>query len=310
MMKIIPYGRQSISKEDIAEVVKILESDYLTQGPVIPEFEQQIVDTVQASYGVAVNSATSALHIACMALGLTKGDYLWTSPITFVASANCARYCGAEVDFVDIDLSTGLISIEKLEIKLKKAEKEGNLPKILIPVHLAGTSCEMKSIKKLSNKYGFFIIEDSSHAIGGYYREVPVGSCKFSDISVFSFHPVKIITTGEGGIATTNNRSLAEKMRLLRSHGIEKKYENFEYEIEGPWSYEQQFLGFNYRMSEISAALGLSQLKKLDGFVKIRSHIHSKYQKSFKKFPITINPIPNQVRSSHHLSFFQLRSTG
>ena len=302
----IPYGRQFIDDEDIKSVLSILKSDYLTQGPNIEVFEKQLSKRVNAKYGVAVNSATSALHVACMALGLEVGDYLWTTPITFVASANCAIYCGANVDFVEVNMDSGLIDIEAFKCKLVKAEKNGKLPKIVVPVHLAGTSCDMKSIKELSKKYGFYILEDASHAVGGTYYDNPVGSCRYSDICVFSFHPVKIITTGEGGIATTNNYLLDQKMRLFRSHGIEKNKIKFENEISGPWAYEQQMLGYNYRMSEISAALGISQLKKLDNFIKLRSINYQKYVELLKELPISMNLIPDKVCSSHHLSFLKL----
>ena len=302
----IPYGRQFIDDEDIKSVLSILKSEYLTQGPNIEVFENQLSNRVNAKYGVAVNSATSALHVACMALGLGVGDYLWTTPITFVASANCAIYCGANVDFVEVNMDTGLIDVEALKCKLVKAEKDGKLPKIIVPVHLAGTSCDMKSIKELSKKYGFYILEDASHAVGGTYYDHPVGSCRYSDICVFSFHPVKIITTGEGGIATTNSYLLDQKMRLLRSHGIERDKIKFENEIPGPWAYEQQMLGYNYRMSEISAALGISQLKKLDKFIKLRSINYQKYVELLKKLPVSMNLIPDKVSSSHHLSFLKL----
>lgn len=302
----IPYGRQFIDDEDIKSVLSILNSEYLTQGPNIEVFENQLSNRVNVKYGVAVNSATSALHVACMALGLGVGDYLWTTPITFVASANCAIYCGANVDFVEVNMDTGLIDVEALKCKLVKAEKDGKLPKIVVPVHLAGTSCDMKSIKELSKKYGFYILEDASHAVGGTYYDHPVGSCRYSDICVFSFHPVKIITTGEGGIATTNSYLLDQKMRLLRSHGIERDKIKFENEIPGPWAYEQQMLGYNYRMSEISAALGISQLKKLDKFIKLRSINYQKYVELLKKLPVSMNLIPDKVSSSHHLSFLKL----
>ena len=254
----IPYGRQTITESDISSVVEVLRSPYLTQGPAVPAFEEAVAAQVNATYGVAVNSATSALHIACLALGLGPGDCLWTSPITFVASANCARYCGADVDFVDIDPATGLISLDVLERKLKQAEREGCLPKVLVPVHLCGTSCDMVAIGALAERYGFSVLEDASHAIGGRYRGQPVGDCRHSDITVFSFHPVKIITTAEGGLATTNDPQLAQCMVDLRSHGITKDDARFELPALGPWSYEQQQLGFNYRMTDLQAALGLS----------------------------------------------------
>ena len=263
----VPYGRQSINEADIEAVVNILRSPFLTQGPVVPSFEKAVATTVRANYGIATNSATSALHIACLALGLGPGKRLWTSPNTFVASANCARYCGADVDFVDIEASTGLMSISALSSKLQLAESNGTLPDVVVPVHLCGTSCDMESIGLLAQRYGFTVLEDASHAIGGFYQNEPVGNCRFSHICVFSFHPVKIITTGEGGMATTNNSELASKMLALRSHGVEKDPSRFELIPYGPWSYEQQSLGFNYRMTDIQAALGLSQLNRLHEFV-------------------------------------------
>lgn len=276
-MEIIPYGRQSISEEDIQSVVAVLRSDYLTQGSVVPQFEQAVAEYVGANYAVAVNSGTSALHIACLALGLGKGDYLWTSPITFVASANCGLYCGAKVDFVDIDADTFNLSVEALEIKLKAAEKKGVLPKIIIPVHFAGQSCDMQAIYALSLRYGFYIIEDACHAIGGKYLDKPVGCCQYSDITVFSFHPVKIITTAEGGMAVTNQEPLVEKMALLRSHGITRDVNKMTHQPDGAWYYQQTDLGFNYRMTELQAALGLSQLKKVDEFVSSRQQLKLHY---------------------------------
>ena len=239
----VPYGKQSVSEADISAVIDVLRSPFLTQGPVVPAFEQSLAEKVGANYAVAVSNATAALHIACLALGLGPGDRLWTSPTTFVASANCARYCGAKIDFVDIDPVTGLMSVEALHKKLKKAELDGTLPKIVVPVHLCGTSCSMKDIYDLAVKYGFSILEDASHAIGGSYESKYVGSCLYSSISVFSFHPVKIITTGEGGLATTNDAELASKMAAIRSHGIIKEEKNFVYKSPGPWAYEQQYLG-------------------------------------------------------------------
>ncbi len=304
----IPYGRQHITRKDISAVVKVMKSEFLTQGQILEEFEKEISTKVQSTYSVAVNSATSALHIACLALGLKKGDYLWTSPITFVASANCGIYCGANIDFVDINKDSSLISIRALENKLRKAKIEKKLPKIIIPVHLGGTSCDMKSIKKLSNKYGFSIIEDASHALGGKYENHPVGNCKYSDITVFSFHPVKIITTGEGGISVTNNKEYAQKMRDLRSHCIIKDRNRFEEEISGEWRYEMQDLGFNYRMNEIQAALGLSQLKRLKKIIERRNMIHRKYQKMLKNLPLKLIKVPNNVYSSFHLAIIKLNN--
>ncbi len=298
----IPYGRQEITDSDIEEVEKVLRSNFLTQGPVVPKFEESVANYCGASSAVAVNSATSALHIACLALGLDKGDYLWTSPNTFVASANCARYCGAEVDFVDINPNTYNISVDALSEKLKKAEKVGRLPKIVIPVHFAGQPCEMPAIYELSKKYGFNIIEDASHAIGSSYNQIKVGSCKHSDITVFSFHPVKIITTGEGGIALTNDKNLADKMYRLRVHGITNNKSLMRSRPkEEIWNYQQIDLGYNYRMNDIQAALGLSQIKRLDDYIKTRHKIAKKYDKEFKNLQIkTPHQHPN-IYSAYHL---------
>ena len=304
--KFLPYGRQTLTESDVAAVVEVLRSPFLTQGPAVPEFEQSISSRVRAKHGVAVNSATSALHIACLALDLKPGDILWTSPITFVASANCARYCGAEVDFVDIDPLTGLISISALQEKLQYAEKHGQLPKVLVPVHLTGTSCDMEAIGVLAKYYGFAVIEDASHAIGGSYRDIPVGSCQFSDICVFSFHPVKIITSGEGGIATTNNAELFTRMSDLRSHGITKDPSRFKQLPAGPWSYEQQSLGFNYRMTDFQAALGLSQLARLDIMVSERNKLRQKYESLISNLPVNLLNIPDDVYSSVHLAVILL----
>jgi|APSaa5957512535_1039671.scaffolds.fasta_scaffold38082_2 UDP-4-amino-4,6-dideoxy-N-acetyl-beta-L-altrosamine transaminase len=298
----IPYGRQEITEDDVAEVEKVLRSDFLTQGPTVPKFEKNISDYCGSSNAVAVNSATSALHIACLALGLDKGDYLWTSPNTFVASANCARYCGAEVDFVDINPNTYNISVDALSEKLKKAEQDGKLPKIVVPVHFAGQPCEMPAIHKLSKKYGFKIIEDASHAIGASYNQIKVGSCKHSDITVFSFHPVKIVTTGEGGMALTNNNDLAGKMHRLRTHGITNDkllmHQRPKNEI---WNYQQIELGFNYRMNDIQAALGLSQMNRLDEYIKIRHKIAEVYDKKFFNLPIKTPWKSSDYYSSYHL---------
>lgn len=282
----IPYGRQDINQADIQAVVDVLNSDFLTQGPAVPAFEKSVTDYCGASYGVAVNSATSALHIACLALGLGQGDYLWTSPNTFVASANCGLYCGAQVDFVDIDAKTYNLCAEKLEQKLIQAESQGKLPKIVIPVHFAGQSCDMRSIHQLSQQYGFKIIEDASHAIGGRYRDQPIGGCQYSDITVFSFHPVKIITTAEGGLATTNQPELAEKMQLLRSHGITRDQNRMTKPSEGGWYYQQIDLGFNYRMTELQAALGVSQMKRLDEFVAKRHQLAKQYDTLLAELPV------------------------
>ena len=302
----IPYGRQFISDDDIEAVVKVLKSDFLTQGPVVPKFEDSIKNYCNVDYAFALNSATSALHIACLALGVKKGDYVWTSANSFVASANCAIYCGASVDFVDIDKVTNNISIQELEKKLKTARLENKLPKVVIPVHLTGQSCEMKEIYKLSQKYGFSIIEDASHAIGGKYLKEPIGNCKYSDVCVFSFHPVKIITTGEGGVATTNDSRLALKIDQLRSHGITRNSEHMEFESHGDWYYEQLLLGFNYRMTDIHAALGLSQMNILDESVRKRNTIAKRYDEELNELPLVLPSIIKNSYSSMHLYVIKL----
>ena len=304
--KFLPYGRQTVTDLDVDAVIKVLRSPLLTQGPVVTAFEQSVAAKVNAQFGVSVNSATSALHIACLALGLRSGDLLWTSPITFVASANCGRYCGAEVDFVDIEPSTGLINVSALRDKLEKAEDIGRLPKILIPVHLTGASCDMEEIARLADRYGFDVIEDASHAIGGGYQSNSVGSCVYSKICVFSFHPVKIITTGEGGLATTNDPLLAQRMVELRSHGITKEVERFERPAPGPWSYEQQDLGFNYRMTDLQAALGLSQLERLDEIVAERNSQLQNYRELLAHFEVRLLEVPEDVFSSVHLAVIRL----
>ncbi|WP_323974240.1 UDP-4-amino-4,6-dideoxy-N-acetyl-beta-L-altrosamine transaminase [Aeromonas hydrophila] len=273
----IPYGRQSISEADIEAVVEVLRSDFLTQGPVVPRFEQAVADYCGARFGVAVNSGTAALHIACLALGVSPGDWVWTSPISFVASANCALYCGAQVDFVDIEPDTGNMCAIELEHKLVAAKAQGCLPKVVIPVHFAGLPCDMQEIHRLGQEYGFRIIEDACHALGARYHGEPTGNGRYSDITVFSFHPVKIITTGEGGMAMTNDPALAKTMSMLRSHGITRDPEDFINEPDGPWYYEQQMLGFNYRMTDIQAALGLSQMANLDSWIAKRGDIAHRY---------------------------------
>ena len=282
----IPYGKQLISQDDIDSVVRVLQSDFLTQGPQVPLFEKKVSGYCGAKFGVAVNSATSALHIACLALGLGEGDYLWTSPNTFVASANCGLYCGAKVDFVDIDPKTYNLSIKELEQKLIRAKISNKLPKIVVPVHFAGQSCDMKRIHSLGKKYGFKIIEDASHAIGGRYLDQVIGGCHYSDITVFSFHPVKIITTAEGGLATTNDKDLFRRMQLFRSHGITRNPEYMTKESDGEWYYQQVDLGFNYRMTELQAALGVSQMKYLDKFVAVRHHLKERYDKLLNNLPL------------------------
>ena len=303
-MSFIPYGRQNISNSDIEAVIQVLKSPFITQGPTVPLFEKSISDYVNSTYSVAVNSATSALHISCLALGLGKGDYLWTSSITFVASANCALYCGAKVDFVDIDINTGLLDINLLKEKLSKAKRENQLPKVIVPVHYAGSSCNMREIHQLSKEFGFKILEDASHAIGGKLYGEPVGNCRYSDICVFSFHPVKIITTAEGGVATTNNPYFARKMYELRSHGITKDPKLFKNLPSKPWIYEQQSLGFNYRLTEIQAALGLSQMQKLDNFVAERNRLWKLYKEKLEGLPISLLSIPEDIVSSLHLAVF------
>jgi len=298
----IPYSRQDITDDDISEVKKILHSDFLTQGPTVPKFEQLVANYCGAKHGVAVNSATSALHIACLALGLGSGDLLWTSPNTFVASANCGLYCGADIDFVDIDSKTYNMSVDALSEKLIKAEKLGRLPKVLIPVHFAGQPCDMPAIYDLSIRYGFKIIEDASHAIGSSYNKIKVGSCNHSDITVFSFHPVKIITTAEGGMALTNNKDIADKISRLRTHGIttDKKLMQKRPEKE-IWNYQQIELGFNYRMNDIQAALGINQMKRLDDYVKSRHKIAKIYDKELDKISIK-KPFQSPTNySSFHL---------
>ncbi|MDO8208677.1 MAG: UDP-4-amino-4,6-dideoxy-N-acetyl-beta-L-altrosamine transaminase [Gallionella sp.] len=288
MTTVIPYGRQDISEADIQAVVEVLRSDFLTQGPAVPAFERTLADYCGAQHAVAVNSATSALHIACLALGVGKGDVVWTTPITFVASANCALYCGASVDFVDIDPHTYNMSLERLAEKLAQAEHAGKLPKVVIPVHLCGQPCDMAGIHALSQRYGFKIIEDASHAIGGKYRGEPIGNCRYSDITVFSFHPVKIITTAEGGMAMTNSAALAKRMQLLRSHGITRDVNDMTHAPDGPWYYQQIDLGFNYRMTDLQAALGLSQMQRLDEFVTRRHAIARRYDQLLADLPVVI----------------------
>lgn len=285
-MAYIPYGRQDITPADIQAVVKVLESDWITQGPSIERFERAVADYCGAKYAVAVSSATAALHIACLAAGLKTGDYLWTSPNTFVASANCGKYCNAEVDFIDIDDSTYNMSPTKLAAKLAKSRACGKVPKILVPVHFAGQSCEMAKIAALAQEYGCAVIEDASHAIGGWYRDTKVGSCRYSDMTIFSFHPVKIMTTGEGGMVLTNKSDLYAKLMRLRSHGITRDPGLMQEPLEGPWYYQQIDLGFNYRITDFQAALGLSQLQRVDQFVKRRSTLAERYNHRLEELPV------------------------
>lgn len=303
----IPYGRQDITQLDIDAVVEVLQSDFLTQGPKVPLFEQTVANKVGAKHALAVNSATSALHIACMALGLGQDDWLWTTPITFVASANCGLYCGAQVDFVDIDLRTYNLCPKALEAKLIAAESAGKLPKILVAVHLCGQSCEMEAIHTLSKRYGFKVIEDASHAIGGKYQKEYIGNCRYSDITVFSFHPVKIITTAEGGMALTNDDHLAEKMNLYRSHGVTRDQKLMTHESHGPWYYQQLDLGYNYRMTEIQAALGISQMERLDAYVSRRHELAKQYDVLLKGLPVIVPWQHSDSYSGLHLYVIRLK---
>lgn len=296
----IPYGKQEINQADIDAVVDVLKSDFLTQGPQVPAFERALMRVADASYALAVNSATSALHIACLALGLGEGDRLWTTPITFVATANCGLYCGASIDFVDIDPATYNLCPQALEQKLIVAKRQKCLPKVLVAVHLCGQPCDMKAIHALSLEYGFKVIEDASHAIGGRYLDQPIGACKYSDITVFSFHPVKIVTTAEGGAALTNNKKLADKMALYRNHGITRDEAYMENASHGGWYYEQIDLGFNYRMTELQAALGVSQLSRLSEFVTARHKLAERYCKRLVGLPLTLPyQLPNTYSGLH-----------
>ncbi|PSV46818.1 UDP-4-amino-4,6-dideoxy-N-acetyl-beta-L-altrosamine transaminase [Photobacterium indicum] len=297
---VIPYGKQEITQQDIDAVISVLQSDFLTQGPQVPAFEKALTDFTGAEYALAVNSATSALHIACLSLGLGNGDWLWTTPVTFVASANCGLYCGAQVDFVDIDPKTYNMCPVSLEAKLKLAQQNNCLPKVVVPVHLCGQPCDMKAIRGLADQYGFAIIEDASHAIGGKYDSKPVGNCEYSDITVFSFHPVKIVTTAEGGAALTNSVELAEKMALFRSHGITRDESLMTEESHGGWYYQQVELGYNYRMTELQAALGVSQMTRLSDFVAARHRLADRYNQLLVELPVT-RPyqLPNTYSGLH-----------
>ncbi|QEA39588.1 UDP-4-amino-4,6-dideoxy-N-acetyl-beta-L-altrosamine transaminase [Pistricoccus aurantiacus] len=305
----IPYGRQDIRQEDVEAVLEVLQSDFLTQGPQVPRFEQAVAEKVGARHALAVNSATSALHIACLALGLGEGDWLWTSPITFVASANCGLYCGAKVDFVDIDPRTYNLCPQALAAKLEQAERDGRLPKILVAVHLCGQPCDMQAIHQLAQRYGFKVIEDASHAIGGKYQSEYIGNGRYSDISVFSFHPVKIITTAEGGMALTHDDALAERMTLLRSHGITREPHLMTHAPDGPWYYQQVDLGFNYRMTELQAALGVAQMTRLDDYVARRNALAERYDTRLAELPLTTPwQHPDSV-SARHLYVIRLDLT-
>jgi UDP-4-amino-4,6-dideoxy-N-acetyl-beta-L-altrosamine transaminase len=305
-MNFIPYGRQDISEQDIDAVVKVLQSDWLTQGPAIDRFEQEVASYCGVRYAVAVSSATAALHIACLAAGLGPGDSLWTSPNTFVASANCGLYCGASVNFVDIDPDTYNLSVEALESKLIWAERQEFLPKVVVPVHLAGQSCEMDKIAALAQQYGFTVLEDASHAIGGLYQGKAIGSCQFSDMAVFSFHPVKIITTGEGGMVLTNRADLYEKLIRLRSHGITRNPDLMQGESDGSWYYQQLELGFNYRMTDIQAALGANQMQRLDEFVVQRRFLAQRYDSLLQDLPVALPWQHQDAKSSWHLYIIRL----
>ncbi len=304
----IPYGKQDINQDDIDAVVEVLKSDYLTQGPKVPQFEDNIIEYCGCEFAIAVNSATSALHIACLALDVGKNDIVWTSPISYVASANCALYCSAKIDFVDIDPVTYNLSTIKLQGKLEHAVRNNlQLPKVVIPVHLSGQSCDMEAIYALSKKYDFSIVEDASHAIGGRYKGKPVGNCKFSDITIFSFHPVKIVTSAEGGMATTNNAEIADKMSLLRNHGVTREAGKMTEKSHGDWYYQQIALGYNYRMTDLQAALGVSQMKRLNEFVNKRNEIAKLYNKSLNELPVILPVQQADSISSSHLYIIRLK---
>lgn len=303
----IPYGRHDITDDDIEEVIRVLRSDFLTQGPMVPAFEESVAHHVGVRYSIAANSATSALHLACLALGLGEGDRLWTSPISFVASANCGLYCGARIDFVDIDPQTYNLCPIALEQKLIEAERQGRLPKIVVPVHLAGQSCAMQDIHALGKRFNFKIIEDASHAIGGQYLGEPIGNCRYSDITIFSFHPVKIISTCEGGMALTNDAGLAEQMTLLRSHGITRDVARMTKQADGPWYYEQIALGYNYRMTDVHAAIGISQMKRLTPYVAQRHAIAERYDQSLADLPVTLPFQHRDTYSAYHLYVIRLK---
>ena len=302
----IYYGKQSISEMDIKAVEEVLHSDFLTQGPAIERFERTVAEYCGAKYAVAVCNATAALHVACLSAGLGEGDLLWTSPITFVASANCGRYCGANVDFVDIDEKTYNMSVATLEEKLRRAQNANQRPKVVVPVHLAGQSCDMARIKELSEKYCFTVIEDASHAVGANYLETKVGSCTFSDMTVFSFHPVKIVTTGEGGMVLTNRKDLYEKLLLYRSHGITRDPVKMTHASDGAWYYQQIALGYNYRMTDIQAALGISQMKRLDTFVARRRELAARYDTLLRDLPLVTPYVMEGAEPSWHIYVVQM----
>ena len=305
----IPYGRQSIDQADIDAVVEVLKSDWLTQGPTIERFEAAMAERCEAGFGVAVCNATAALHIACLAAGLGEGDVLWTSPNTFLASANCGRYCGADVDFVDIDPLTWNLDARALEHKLEIAERDGTLPKVLVAVAFSGQSCDMRAIAELSRRYGFVVIEDASHAVGARYAGRPVGCGEFADMTVFSFHPVKIVTTGEGGLVLTNRPELAERLRRLRSHGMTRDPAQMTEPSHGPWYYQQVELGFNYRITDLQAALGLSQLNKLDGFLARRRELVARYEQLLADLPLTLPSLQAEAESAWHLYVVRVQTS-
>lgn len=304
----IPYGRQEITQQDIDAVVAVLQSDFLTQGPVVPRFERAVADSCGAAHGLAVNSATSALHIACLALGVGPGDWLWTTPITFLASANCALYCGGRVDFVDIDPMTYNLCPKALEKKLVAAQQTGQLPKVVVPVHLSGQPCDMRAIHALAQRFGFRIVEDASHAIGGKYLGEPIGNCRYSDITVFSFHPVKIITTAEGGMAMTNSAELAGRMALFRSHGMTRDPALMTHAPDGAWYYQQVELGYNYRMTEVQGALGLSQMDRLEQYVSRRHELARRYDRLLAELPVTVPWQHPDAYSGLHLYVIRLQT--
>jgi len=304
----INYGKHYISEEDITSVTEVLKSDWLTQGPKVPEFEKSLSEYTGSKYVSLVNSATSALHLGCLALGLGEGDWLWTSPISFVASANCGLYCGANIDFIDINLDTYNIDIDILNEKLLIAEREDKLPKVIVLVHMCGSSIDTKAIYELSKKFHFKIIEDASHAVGAKYRDLPVGSCKYSDICVFSFHPVKIITSAEGGAILTNSPEIDNRVKSYRSHGITKDVEKFKNSSEGPWYYEQHSLGFNYRMNDLQAVLGLSQLQRLDSITLKRNDLANIYKEMLEGLPIEFQKIIDHSFSSYHLLSIRIKT--
>ena len=304
----IPYGRQSLDQADIDAVIEVLKSDWLTQGPTIERFEAAMAERCEAGFGVAVSNATAALHIACLAAGLGEGDMLWTSPNTFLASANCGRYCGADVDFVDIDPLTWNLDAQALERKLEAAERIGTLPKVLVAVAFSGQSCDMRAVAALARRYGFTVIEDASHAVGARYAGRPVGCGEFADMTVFSFHPVKIVTTGEGGLVLTNRPELDERLRRLRSHGMTRDPAQMDEPSHGPWYYQQIELGFNYRMTDMQAALGLSQLNKLEGFLARRRELVARYQRLLADLPLTLPTVQAEAESAWHLYVVRLHT--